>query len=153
LHDVVEDTEVTREVLVEQFGEDVAHLVDALTRRKGESYEKFIDRICAAGLSAIRIKLADIGDNLDPSRRVRLSAEERDKLSAKYEPARTRLEYCVSITRGLLEVGFELDRYERLSGEVDGYRFEDGAIYGPDGRQRYPRDERLRVVPTPLEGP
>ena len=33
LHDVVEDTEYTREMLVEDFGEEVALLVDSLDRK------------------------------------------------------------------------------------------------------------------------
>lgn len=32
LHDVVEDTEVTREMIVAEFGEEIANLVDGVTK-------------------------------------------------------------------------------------------------------------------------
>lgn len=63
LHDVVEDTAVTLKDIETTFGGYVAEIVDALTRRKGESYEAFIDRIHECPVATF-VKIADIQDNL-----------------------------------------------------------------------------------------
>ena len=64
LHDVVEDTPVTIEHLrALGFPPAVIEAVDALTKRPGEDYFRFIDRVSAYPL-ARSIKLADIADNL-----------------------------------------------------------------------------------------
>ncbi len=65
LHDVVEDTPHTLDLLrTAGFPEAVAAAVDALTRRKGESYEAFVRR---AGQNPIArlVKRADLEDNMD----------------------------------------------------------------------------------------
>lgn len=68
LHDVIEDTEVTLDSLRnEGFSEKVLYVLDALTRRENESYDKFINRIINNKM-ACRIKLADLSDNMDLSR-------------------------------------------------------------------------------------
>lgn len=72
LHDMVEDSNVGLSQLKEfgMEGDIVIDLVDALTRRDGESYEDFISRVIAYSSSrttpprAVIIKLADIHDNL-----------------------------------------------------------------------------------------
>jgi len=64
LHDVVEDTSVTLHGIRVQFGEQIAQLVDAVSRRKDETYAEFIDRSIAAGPDAVKIKIADIRDNM-----------------------------------------------------------------------------------------
>jgi GTP diphosphokinase / guanosine-3',5'-bis(diphosphate) 3'-diphosphatase len=68
LHDVVEDTAVTLEQLAaEGFGHAVVAAVEALTKRPGESR---IDaaRRAAANPLALRVKLADNAENMDPTR-------------------------------------------------------------------------------------
>jgi (p)ppGpp synthase/HD superfamily hydrolase len=68
LHDVVEDTDWTLDALRQRgFPEEVVKAVDALTRRKGETYEDFIRR-CRTNPLARQVKFADIADNTDPSR-------------------------------------------------------------------------------------
>jgi len=73
LHDVVEDTDMTLDELrseLEQLSgaghkvDLVIELVDALTRREGESYTEFILRIKASSVAAAELKSADISDNL-----------------------------------------------------------------------------------------
>jgi (p)ppGpp synthase/HD superfamily hydrolase len=68
LHDVLEDSDWTLADLErEGFCREVLEAVDALTRCAGESYEDFLHR--AAGHPvALRVKLADLEDNLDLSR-------------------------------------------------------------------------------------
>ncbi len=65
LHDVVEDSALTLDSLRrEGFSAAVVDAVDCLTRRKGESYEVFIQRVAANPL-AVKVKVADLSDNLD----------------------------------------------------------------------------------------
>ena len=63
LHDTIEDTETTYEEIVQEFGPEVAVVVECLTHRKGESYAEYIQRV-KANPDAVSIKLADIADNL-----------------------------------------------------------------------------------------
>jgi (p)ppGpp synthase/HD superfamily hydrolase len=65
LHDTVEDTEVTLNYLKEEgFTEDIIDSIDALTRRKGETYKNFILRIKQNDM-ARRVKIVDLRDNAD----------------------------------------------------------------------------------------
>lgn len=63
LHDVLEDTPVTLERVRDWFGPTVAEAVDALTRRDGETYSDFIDRVALNPL-AVKVKLNDLYDNV-----------------------------------------------------------------------------------------
>lgn len=91
LHDVVEDTEVTLEYLKEQgFTEEIIAVVDALTRRKYESYDEFISRIIRTSKLACRVKLADLKDNMDISR-INNPNEKDYKRIDKYSKATERL--------------------------------------------------------------
>lgn len=64
LHDVVEDCEhATIHEILDNFGSDVSAIVDAVTRRNDETYDEFINRIIAAGESAMWVKLADLTHN------------------------------------------------------------------------------------------
>ena len=70
LHDTIEDAEVTRDSLAESFGEDVALIVDGVSkitsiRLKGSSEQEFIENfrkmllVMARDLRVILVKLAD----------------------------------------------------------------------------------------------
>jgi len=68
LHDVVEDSDITfGDLRKEGFTEDIIAVLDCLTKRKGESYDAFIDRILK-NETASRVKLADLYDNMNLSR-------------------------------------------------------------------------------------
>jgi len=58
---------VTLDALAAGFGPAVASAVDSLTRRPGESYADFVHRAGSHPVSRL-VKLADLADNLDPSR-------------------------------------------------------------------------------------
>ena len=81
LHDVVEDTLVTMEDLRAMgYGDEVLGLVDLLTRRKpdGESHNQYIERIVQSrNVQALRVKLADLYDNMSPARARTLPREVR----------------------------------------------------------------------------
>lgn len=60
LHDTIEDGDITRMDLMTRFGDRVATLVDAMTKRKGETLDEYLDRLYATGGNdAVRLKLAD----------------------------------------------------------------------------------------------
>lgn len=76
LHDLVEDTPYTLDDLREMgYPEPVIEVLDCVTRRDGEGYEEFIERIKPNPL-ARRVKVADLEDNMDLRRLPELS--ERD---------------------------------------------------------------------------
>ena len=66
LHDVVEDTDTTLAEISDLFGPEVTAAVEALTARKGESYEDYIRRVKVNEIARI-VKIADISDNLSDS--------------------------------------------------------------------------------------
>jgi len=80
LHDVVEHTEWTLEELrAEGFTDEVVNAVNTLTRRTGESYWEFIDRVKKNSL-ARKVKLVDLEDNMDVRLYKKIGDEDRDRL-------------------------------------------------------------------------
>lgn len=91
LHDVVEDSEYTLETLSTFFPENIIEAVDALTKRDGEDYEAYITRVLRNKI-AIRVKMADIRNNIDPLRLpVEMSEKDRNNIT-KYRKTYARLE-------------------------------------------------------------
>ena len=73
LHDIIEDTDCTREDLVALFPESVVEAIFRLTREEGMTYAEYIERILSrwlvrrlalAGKIARVVKLADLLDHL-----------------------------------------------------------------------------------------
>lgn len=68
LHDVVEDnlSWPLERLRAEGFPDSILSLVDALTRRKssGETYSQFIQRVKRHSPEAVKVKIADLNDNL-----------------------------------------------------------------------------------------
>ena len=90
LHDVVEDTPYTLERLRELgYPPEVLLALECLTKREGESYEAFIERVRPHPL-ARRVKLADLEDNMDVRRLVSVGPREAERL-ARYRAAWARL--------------------------------------------------------------
>ena len=92
LHDTVEDTNVTNDDIRREFGNTIADALDCLTHRKGESYDEYIDRVCANPL-AIDVKLADLHNNMDLSRIPRPTEKDRARVE-KYKRVEKRLLYA-----------------------------------------------------------
>ena len=87
LHDVLEHTEATAaSLLAAGLPAEVVRLVEVLTRRPGEDYLAFIERVCADP-AAVRVKIADALHNLDPARDFGPTPEQR----ARYHEALVRL--------------------------------------------------------------
>jgi len=68
LHDVIDKTEWTlQDFRTEGFPDDVIEALDCLLKRSYESYEDFIKRTRISSL-AVRVKIADLEDNMDLTR-------------------------------------------------------------------------------------
>lgn len=96
LHDVVEDTNVSLGQIRDNFGDDVADVIQILTHQKHVPYRAYIESIAESkNRKAILVKIADLDDNCSPERLQRLPDEKRDyfvsRKENKYLPARRRL--------------------------------------------------------------
>lgn len=92
LHDVVEDSKLTLGEL-ETLGCStwVLEALDALTHRRGETYGAYIERV-ARNPVAREVKIADLEDNMDPTRLHLRELNDRDlERMAKYHRAWLRL--------------------------------------------------------------
>lgn len=91
LHDIVEDTHVTLDQLRQTgFPERVVEAVDAMTKRKGESFADYYERVKANDLAVI-VKWHDVADNADPRRLAKVAPDTQERLRSKYERARALL--------------------------------------------------------------
>lgn len=100
LHDVIEDTPMTREdLLASGFSQRSVWLVDKLSRKHEDgSYIEWIRSIAATGdAELIAIKLSDNLDNSDPARIEALPPQQRD-IVKRYERARRILEPALAPT-------------------------------------------------------
>lgn len=82
LHDVVEDTDITLDDL-SSFGDEVVDAVNAITKRDGERYVDYLNRVAANGL-ATEVKIADITHNLNDNPG-KMSKSMRDKYELAIE--------------------------------------------------------------------
>lgn len=83
LHDVVEDhgdAWPMEKLKGEGFPSHILDALDCVTRRDGEAYEKFVER-SASNPIALRVKLADLEDNLDVRRLTAISEEDRERVN------------------------------------------------------------------------
>jgi (p)ppGpp synthase/HD superfamily hydrolase len=86
LHDLVEDTPWTLDALrAEGFGDEIIAAIDCMTRRDGEAYDTFIQRVSTNAISR-RVKLADLTDNANLARIQAPTEQDRARV-AKYERA------------------------------------------------------------------
>ena len=85
LHDTVEDTGVTIELIEKLFGEEIAAAVEHMTHRKGEDYMAYIRRVSADPISRA-VKLADLKHNMDLSRLPEITDADRERVE-KYQRA------------------------------------------------------------------
>lgn len=84
LHDVVEDTPVTLDMLrLEGFPDKILDALECITKKDGEAYGDFINRVITNPL-ATQVKLYDLEDNLNRDR-IPYPTERDEKRFAKYE--------------------------------------------------------------------
>jgi guanosine-3',5'-bis(diphosphate) 3'-pyrophosphohydrolase len=103
LHDVLEDTLTTKETLQQMFGDDVAELVDGVTKisryayvSKEEQQAETFRKMLLAMVSDLRVVLVKLADRLHNMRTLQFLAEERRVSIAKetmeiYAPIANRL--------------------------------------------------------------
>jgi (p)ppGpp synthase/HD superfamily hydrolase len=90
LHDVVEDSSITLHDLEQEgFSREIMEAVDCLTRRPGETYDAFIERLAHHPL-AVEVKLLDLEDNMDLTRLPSITDVDRQRLE-RYRTAYARL--------------------------------------------------------------
>ncbi len=95
LHDLLEDTDMTEEVIRQFTGADdeLIDAVKACTRWPGEKYTDFITRIMKNSLGR-QVKMADLRHNLSRAEGIE-DLSERTGLVARWTKALERLEYRV----------------------------------------------------------
>lgn len=86
LHDILEDTNITKEQLAMSVNPVCFKAILALTRKKDEEYEAFIHRVCQNSL-AVKVKVRDCLDNSSLTRLSKLAPEESNRLRNKYANA------------------------------------------------------------------
>ena len=89
LHDVIEDSDWTRDSLGMYLPSRVVYAVDVLTRREDEAYEAMIQRIAEDRLAA-QVKVWDLEDNLNAVRFSDVGPRDMARLD-RYLAARRRL--------------------------------------------------------------
>lgn len=103
LHDVVEDGHASLKEIEARYGKEVAKTVGILTKSTKLSYMEYIKAIVAsASKSAIIVKYADLLHNTSPRRLANLSAQDRARLTKKYEPAKRILENAFPLLKSLV---------------------------------------------------
>ena len=89
LHDTVEDTALTVADISNQFGPETAAAVDAITRRDGENWNTYLNRV-AANPIAKAVKISDLIDNSNLGRLPTVTIKDV-KRQAKYNKALEKL--------------------------------------------------------------
>lgn len=105
LHDSVEDTGITLDEISSLFGESVAKAVDAITKRKGESYSEYLNRVKANSIARL-VKIADLSHNMDLSRLLKITEKDLARRE-KYINAKEFLENASIHTRSLTKAEIE----------------------------------------------
>lgn len=85
LHDTLEDTDTTYSELKRYFPNEICNIVEILTRRKGEKYTDYIERVKQNEI-ARAIKIEDLKHNMDEERlkSCLMSDENRESIKKRY---------------------------------------------------------------------
>src|SRR6476646_7825265 len=162
LHDVLEDTLTTKDAIAQQFGEEVAELVDGLTKigrfsyvsREEEQAETFRKMILAM-VSDLRVVLVKLADRLHNMRTLGFLPEAKRREIARetldiYAPIAHRL--GMGSLKGELEdlafLNLEPDEHDRVAREVARKMKVSEAMIG-EIRRRI--EERLEEAGIPAE--
>lgn len=107
LHDVLEDTEITADDLLDHgYAPEVVEIVKAVTKAPDDprSYAERIEALAKGGnISAIRVKIADLTDNADPARLEALPAAQAASLGQRYRKALERLQSALEGRSAVLD--------------------------------------------------
>lgn len=120
LHDITEDTQTSHEQLVKEFGEEIAHLVDGVTKlghvrlrnSKDEYYVENLRKMFMATSQDVRVMLVKLADRLHNMRTLNaLPNEKQEKIASE------TLEMYAPIA-GRLGIGSWKDELEDLAFKV-----------------------------------
>ena len=89
LHDTVEDTSLTLAEIEARFGPETAAAVDAISRREGEAWSDYLDRVQANPV-ARQVKISDLIDNSNLGRLPAVTMKDVER-QAKYNKALRKL--------------------------------------------------------------
>lgn len=78
-HDLVEDTDISVDYLIENFNYRIATGIEVLTKRPDQNYDDYIKRI-AGHKDIVPVKLADLKHNLEVSRLKGLTKKDFDRV-------------------------------------------------------------------------
>jgi GTP pyrophosphokinase len=133
LHDVLEDTLTTKELITQQFGAEVAELVDGLTKisrfsyvSREEAQAETFRKMVLAMVSDLRVVLVKLADRLHNMRTLKHLPPERRREIARetmdiYAPIANRL--GMGLLKGELEdlafLHLDPEEYARVAREVD----------------------------------
>lgn len=94
LHDIIEDTICTPEILLQHgIPQIVVDAIQIVSRKEGESYSEFIERIIASNnIIALEIKLGDLLNNMDLSRIPVVREKDIKRINTRYIPAKIKIE-------------------------------------------------------------
>ncbi|MFC1497120.1 hypothetical protein ACFLS1_01425 [Verrucomicrobiota bacterium] len=92
MHDTLEDSDETVQTLRRSgFKEEIIRAIDCLTKKDNEKYKDYLARV-KYHETTLKVKIADIKDNLSPERINGLEANEKERLKKKYSYALDFLE-------------------------------------------------------------
>lgn len=93
LHDLIEDTDTSVfELQQVGFSDRILYSLLLLSKTEGTTYTEYIDKIILSNDEvAIRVKEADMRNNMDPERIAKLSPEYQEKFNKKYPPQYKKL--------------------------------------------------------------
>ena len=90
LHDIIEDTDVNYEEILDRFGYQTAQAVNYLTHRKNTPYLEYVEKLKVNPI-AREVKMSDLTNNMDLSRLKEITDKDRKRLE-KYKKAYVILE-------------------------------------------------------------
>lgn len=96
LHDLLEDTEWTPEALIEeQFPENLVNAIHCLSKKEGEYYGIYLQRVKSNKLS-LAVKMNDLVDNMDIRRLKEIRPDDAVRLNKYLETYRMLSQYLLT---------------------------------------------------------
>ena len=102
LHDVLEDTDIEEDDLKYLgYDEEIIAWLGYLTKKKGEYYPDYIDRIISSkNIHIYNIKLSDLSHNMDSTRIKNPTVNDVERITKRYAPSRIKLEDALEKLKG-----------------------------------------------------